>query len=61
MLKVDASGLTPAQFGNSDEVSVGDEVYGIGNPAGPDYASSLSHGLISGVNRSCLLYTSRCV
>lgn len=55
VLKVDASGLTPAQFGNSDEVSVGDEVYGIGNPAGPDYASSLSHGLISGVNRSVTL------
>ncbi|MCI8497123.1 MAG: trypsin-like serine protease [Clostridiales bacterium] len=55
VLKIDAKGLTPARFGDSDQIAVGDVVYGIGNPAGPNYASSLSHGLVSGINRSVTL------
>ena len=32
VLKIDASGLDPVTFGDSDKLSVGDDVYAVGNP-----------------------------
>ena len=43
--------FTPAAFGDSDSLSVGDWVLAIGNPGGTDFASSLTRGIVSAVNR----------
>ena len=52
VIKVDKTGLTPATFGNSDQLSVGDSVLAIGNPGGTEFASSLTRGIVSAVNRT---------
>ncbi len=51
VLKIDAAGLTPAVFGDSDDLVVGEVVYAIGNPSGVQYASSMTNGIVSGLNR----------
>lgn len=43
--------LTPAEFGDSERVSVGDKAVAIGNPGGLSYASSVTFGHVSAVNR----------
>lgn len=52
VLKIDAKNLPVASFGNSDKLEVGDWVLAIGNPGGMTFASSLSRGVVSGLNRS---------
>lgn len=47
VLKMDASGLTPATFGNSDESVIGEGVVAIGRPAGATNKSNISQGIIS--------------
>jgi putative serine protease PepD len=47
------SGLTPATFGNSDDLHVGDTVLAIGSPLGLD--GSVSAGIVSALNRSITL------
>ncbi len=49
VIKIDAMGLVPAQFGNSDEVVQGEAVVAIGNPAG--LTGSITEGIVSGLNR----------
>ena len=51
VLKIDAKGLTPAEFGNSDLVQVGDEAIAIGNPLGEQFSGTMTTGIISGVSR----------
>ena len=51
VLKIEATGLTPAKFGNSDELQVGDEIYAVGNPLG-ELEYSMSTGHVSALNRS---------
>lgn len=51
ILKIDAGGLTPALFGDSDALSVGDPAYAIGNPIGYLYGS-MSEGIISYLDRA---------
>ena len=52
LLKVEAQGLTPAEFSSSDELVVGDECFAIGNPMGINYRGSFSNGIVSALNRS---------
>ncbi len=52
LLKVEAEGLTPAEFGASDELVVGDECFAIGTPMGINYRGSFSNGIVSALNRS---------
>ena len=52
LLKIDAEGLTPAEFGDSDELVVGDECFAIGNPLSVRYQSTFSNGIISALNRN---------
>lgn len=52
VLKIDASGLTPAEFGDSDELQVGDEVVAIGNPLGVELRGTMTNGIISAINRN---------
>ena len=48
---VDHADLTPAEFGDSTKVAVGDSVLAIGNPGGLMYASSVTFGHVSAVER----------
>ncbi len=52
VIKIDASGLPYAKFGNSDQVEVGDKVIAIGNPGGVELAGTVTQGIISALNRS---------
>ena len=49
VLKVEATDLIPAEFGDSFSVKVGDEVSALGNPLG--YRMTLTPGIISSVDR----------
>jgi len=51
VLKIDAEGLRPAVFGSSSELEVGDKVAAIGNPLGESFRSTLTHGIISAIER----------
>lgn len=51
VLKIDATGLTPVNVGNSDDILVGDEVYAIGNPLG-ELDFTMTSGRISALDRS---------
>ena len=52
LLKIDASGLTPAKFGKSSELEVGELAVAIGNPLGQEFAGSVTVGYISALNRT---------
>ena len=52
VLKIEATGLTPATFGNSDDLKVGELAVAIGNPLGQEFAGSVTVGYISALNRS---------
>lgn len=51
VLKIDASELPAAEFGDSDQVKVGEKAIAIGNPAGLEFMGSVTSGIISGLNR----------
>jgi len=51
VLKIEAKGLRPAVFGDSDALTVGDSVAAIGNPLGEDLRSTLTNGIVSAINR----------
>lgn len=50
VLKIEASGLTAASFGDSDALKVGDTAYAIGNPMGYLYGT-MTEGIISALTR----------
>ena len=54
VLKIDASGLTPAVLGDSDLVEVGQPAIAIGNPTG-QLQGTTTFGIISGVNRNVMV------
>ncbi len=51
VLKVKEAELTPAVFGNSDELFYGEHVVAVGRPNDATDASSITRGIISAVNR----------
>jgi len=51
VIKINAGNLTTAEFGNSDNLRVGDLAVAIGNPGGAEFARSVTQGIISGLNR----------
>ena len=51
VLKIDATGLTPAEFGNSDQMQIGEQVIAIGNPGGLELAGTVTVGYVSAVTR----------
>ena len=50
VIKIDASGLTPATYGNSDQLAVGDLAVAIGNPLG-ELGGTVTAGIISATDR----------
>ena len=51
VIKIDATGLPAAEFGDSDTLTVGDPVYAIGNPLGVELRGTLTDGIVSAINR----------
>ena len=52
VLKIDAANLSPASFGDSDQLEVGDVVLAIGNPFG--VGQTVTSGIVSALGRSHL-------
>lgn len=50
VLKVDRTGLTPVQFGDSDSIAVGDPALAIGSPLA--LANTVTYGIVSAVDRT---------
>jgi serine protease Do len=51
VIKIQADGLPAADFGNSDELRVGEFAVAIGNPVATEFQRSVTQGIISGLNR----------
>ena len=51
VLKIEAQGLTPAEFGTSEPMQVGDTVLAIGNPLGSELFGTMTEGIVSAINR----------
>lgn len=51
VLKINAENLTPAEFGNSDDLKVGELVVAIGNPLGFELYGTTTCGIVSAKNR----------
>lgn len=51
VLKVDKKNLTPASFGESSELRVGETVIAIGNPLGFELFGSVTSGIVSALDR----------
>lgn len=47
----DAKGLTPATFGDSSQLEVGQDIIVVGNPGGLDYQNTTTKGVISALDR----------
>lgn len=57
VLKIDAEGLQPLQFGNSDEIQVGEWVLAVGNPF--NLTSTVTAGIVSAKARNINIIGSR--
>ena len=53
VLKIEAAGLTPAQFGRSDDLRCGDTVCALGDSLG--YQATFTDGIISALDRELVL------
>lgn len=51
VLKIDETGLTAAEFGDSDNLKLGEAVTAIGNPLGFNLMNTVTRGIVSGMNR----------
>ena len=52
VLYIDVENLTPAKFGDSDSLRVGDLVVAIGDPLGQQFSGSMTDGIVSAINRN---------
>lgn len=53
VLSIDAEEIeTAIEFGNSDQLKVGEPAIAIGSPLGTEFASSVTAGIISGIGRT---------
>ena len=52
VIKVEANNLSPIDLGDSDKVNVGDKAVAIGNPLGLELQSTVTNGIISGLDRT---------
>lgn len=52
IVKVEKENLPAMELGDSDDIGVGDRVVAIGNPLGLELQSTVTSGIISGLNRT---------
>ncbi len=52
VVKIDATDLPAASFGNSDDIVVGEPAIAIGNPMGLEFQGTVTSGVISALNRT---------
>ena len=52
VLYIECNSLTPATFGNSDSLRVGDAVAAIGDPMGVQFHGTMTDGIVSAINRN---------
>lgn len=55
IIKISANGLEYINLGDSDKISLAEEVYAIGNPIGIEFQRTVTKGIISGINRTIKL------
>ncbi len=51
VIKIEATGLAAAEFGNSDQLEVGEQLIAVGNPTGLQLGGTLTVGYVSALNR----------
>ena len=64
VLKIKATGLKAAEFGDSTKLKVGETVYALGNPGGMEFFGSFTHGMVSAISRpvsSQIGYSMECI
>ena len=65
LIKIEATGLTAAEFGSSSDMQVADTVMAVGNPGGMEFNSSVTVGYVSALNREITNsetgYTMKCI
>ena len=57
VLKIEATGLTPAEFADSELISIGEDVIAVGNPGGMEFQNTLTRGVVSAKDRTLDLST----
>ena len=57
VIKTNDHGFTPAEFGDAEELSIGEWVLAIGNPGGSRFAGSMTRGIVSGLDRAVERYS----
>ena len=62
VLKVEATDIPAAAFGDSNSLQIGETVYAIGNPGGSEFFGSITNGIVSSIDRSISsTYTMTCI
>ncbi|MDD6807100.1 MAG: trypsin-like peptidase domain-containing protein [Oscillospiraceae bacterium] len=65
VIRVEATGFTAAEFGDSNALQVGEPVYAIGNPGGTAFYGSFTGGYVSAIDRPTSTsgsgYTMECI
>ena len=56
VIKVNATDLPAAEFGDSNHLIVGEDVVAIGTPASLEYAGTVTDGIVSAINRGVKIY-----
>lgn len=52
IVKIAAENLEYMMLGDSDNISLGESVYAIGNPIGHEFQRTVTKGIVSGINRT---------
>lgn len=55
VIKIDATDLPAAEFGDSEKLEQGDPAIAIGNPAGLQLQNTVTYGIISAINRDIIV------
>lgn len=47
VVKINTTGLPVAEFGDADDILIGEDIYAIGNPGGMQFKASITGGIVS--------------